>query len=163
MSNLIKHAKKELDLIYSKEDLKHGINKYAYDAIMELIKVFSKQGHSNNSAGYVVSAFKTLAMFETIVPLTGEDDEWRLIADEPEPKWQNIRNSAVFKESDGTAYFIDAVVWKEKGGCCFVNKDSRMAVKFPVVPKTFYVDRYEDESYNKEQYEEAVRYYEHGN
>ena len=26
--------------------------------------------------------------------------------------------------------------------------------------KTFYVDRYEDESYNKEQYEEAVRYYE---
>ena len=40
MSNLIIHAKKELDLIYTKEDLKEGINKCAYDAIIELIKVF---------------------------------------------------------------------------------------------------------------------------
>lgn len=159
MSNLITHAKKELDLIYSEEDLKEGINKYAYDCIMELIEVFSKQGHSNSSAGYVVDAFKTLAMYETLVPLTGEDDEWGLIADKPEPKWQNIRNSAVFKDSDGTTYYINAVVWRDPDGVCFTNRDSFMNVKFPVIPKTFYVDRYENDSYNKEQYEEAVKYY----
>ena len=159
MKNLITHAKKELDLIYTKEDLKEGINKYAYDAIMKLIKVFSEQGHSNSSARYVVYAFKTLAMYETLTPLTGEDDEWGLIADKPEPKWQNIRNSAVFKNSDGSAYYIDAVVWRDKDGDCFTDRDSRIAVKFPVIPKTFFVDRYQDDSYNKEQYEEAVKYY----
>ena len=160
MSNLIKHAKAELSLIYTEEDLKEGINKLAYDCIMELIEVFSKQGHSNNSASYVINSFKKLASYETLTPLTGEDDEWGLIRDEPEPKWQNIRDSAVFKNSDGSSYYIDAVVWRDKDGSCFTNRESSMNVKFPVVPKTFYVDRNEDESYNKEQYDEAVKYYE---
>lgn len=157
--SLITHAKKELGLIYTEEELKEDINKFAYDAIMELIEVFSKQGHTNNSAGYVISAFKTLAMYETLAPLTGEDDEWRLINDEPEPKWQNIRNGAVFKNSDGTCWYLDAVVWRDKDGDCFTYKESSMNVKFPLIPKTFYVDRYDDDSYNKEQYEEAVKYY----
>lgn len=159
MSNLIKHAKAELSLIYTEEELKHDINKMTYDCIMELVEVFSKQGHSNNSASYVINSFKTLAMYETLTPLTGEDDEWGLIRDEPEPKWQNIRDSAVFKNSDGSCYYIDAVVWRDKDGDCFTNRESSMNVKFPVVPKTFYVDRYENDSYNKEQYEEAVKYY----
>ena len=98
-------------------------------------------------------------MYETLTALTGEDNEWILISDKPEPKWQNKRNGAVFKDSDGSAYFIDAIVWRDPDGGCFTNKDSTMAVKFPLVPKTFYVDRYEDGSYNKEQYEQAVKYY----
>lgn len=159
MSNLITHAKRELGLIYSEEDLKEGYNKLAYDCILELIEVFSKQGHSGFSAPYVANMFKTLTNFETLTPLTGEDDEWGLISDALEPRWQNIRNFAVFKDLDGSAYYIEAVVWRDSDGDCYTNGKSKMAVKFPLIPKTFYVDVYEDDSYNEKQYQEALDYY----
>jgi hypothetical protein len=160
MSNLIKHAKKELGLIYSEEDLKEGYNKLAYDCILELIEVFSKQGHSGFSALYVANMFKTLANFETLTPLTGEDDEWGDISSLGDnPKYQNIRNGAVFKNSDGSSYYIEAVVWRDPDGSCFTNRESCMNVKFPLIPKTFYVDSYEDGSYNEKQYQEALDYY----
>lgn len=159
MSNLIKHAKKELDLIYNEEALKEPYNKSVYDCIMKLVKVFAKQGHSNFSAGYVREAFNKLANYETLLPLTGEDNEWTEITNSPDLKYQNKRNSAVFKDSDEKAYFIDAVVWKDKSGG-YTNRESRMYVKFPCMPKTFYVDRYEDGSYNEEQYKKALEYYE---
>jgi hypothetical protein len=160
MSNLITHAKKELGLIYSEEDLKEGYNKLAYDCILELIEVFSKQGHSGFSAPYVANMFKTLANFETLTPLTGEDDEWGDISNLGEdPKYQNIRNGAVFKNSDGSSYYIEAVVWRDSDGDCYTNGKSKMNVKFPLIPKTFYVDSYEDGSYNEKQYQEALDYY----
>ena len=160
MSNLIKHAKKELGFIYDKEDLKVPYNKAAYDAVIELIKVFSKQGHSGFSAPYTINTFKKLAMFETLSPLTGEDDEWGNVSDRSgEELYQNKRNSSVFKDKKG-AYCIDGVIWKGLNGTTWANKKSTMYIKsFPFTPKTFYVDSYEDESYNKEQYQEALDYY----
>lgn len=160
MSNLIKHAKKELGLIYDKGDLKLPYNRAAYDAVMELIKVFSKQGHSGFSAPYTINTFKKLAMFETLSPLTGEDDEWNNVSDKGgEEQYQNKRNSAVFKDKKG-AYYIDAVVWVSKDGASFTNRDSKLYISsFPFTPKTFYVNMYNDDDFNVEQYHEAVNYY----
>ena len=103
--SLIKHAEKELKLAgYDKPDSDY--NGGLYDAVMELIKVFSKQGHSGMSASIVTSLFNKLSKFNPIIPLTLKDDEWNEVGDE---KFQNKRNSAVFKDSkDGRAYFIDA-------------------------------------------------------
>jgi hypothetical protein len=95
-----------------------------------------------------------------LTPLTGEDDEWGDISSlGDDPKYQNIRNGAVFKNSDGSSYYIESVVWRDSDGSCFTNRESRMNVKFPLIPKTFYVDSYEDGSYNEKQYQEALDYY----
>jgi hypothetical protein len=134
MSNLISHAEKELSLIgYDGDD---EYNHLAKNAIMELITTFSKQGHSGFSASYVIEMFTQLANYETLSPLTGKDDEW---IDVNDGLYQNIRNSAVFKQ-DNMAYYVDAYIWVESDGSCFTNRDSIGYIKsFPFTPKKFYI------------------------
>lgn len=108
--------------------------------VLELLKVFSDEGHSGSTAPYTVNLFKKLAMFEPIVPLTGEDWEWH----EPSPGvFQNIRCSRVFKQADrfnGQAYDIEGRVFREPTGACYTGAESRVPVTFPYTPKTEYVD-----------------------
>ncbi|KKK85590.1 hypothetical protein LCGC14_2771780 [marine sediment metagenome] len=94
MSNLIKHAEKELKLagIHEKDADYDGM---LYKAVMELIKVFSKQGHSGFSANRTLQLFHKVASFENLLPLTGKDDEWNEISDN---EFQNNRVSSVFKK-----------------------------------------------------------------
>jgi hypothetical protein len=84
--------------------------------------------------------FKKLAMFEPIVPLTGEDWEWH----EPSPGvFQNIRCSRVFKQADrfnGQAYDIEGRVFREPTGACYTGAESCVPVAFPYTPKTEYVN-----------------------
>lgn len=111
--SLIEHAKYELEFggLFNEE------NKYDYDiakAVMELIEVFSKQGHSGYSANIVSNVFNKLSKFQTISPLTGNNDEWVEVTDK---LFQNKRNSAVFKDGkDGKAYYIDAYIKKLQNG-----------------------------------------------
>jgi len=109
MSSLVKHAEKELRAagLYDEDSDYGGM---LAESVMELIKLFSKQGHSGCSAGMTISLFKMLANYETITPLTGEDDEWNFIGD----RFQNKRNSAVFKDKDGQAYYIAPLHGKHK-------------------------------------------------
>ena len=142
MSNLIEHAKRELKIAgYDLEDREEGPNKWMVENILELITVFSKQGHSGFSAGYCRSMFNILANFEPIAPLTGEDSEWNEVG---EGVFQNNRSSNVFKEN-GKAYKIDGKVFREPDGSCYTNKKSHVPVVFPYTPKIEYVDiPYED-------------------
>jgi hypothetical protein len=138
MSNLIKHAEREFEVL-GWEDA--PINNEMKKNIMELLEVFSKQGHSGFSANYCLGLFGILARFEPIGPITGKDSEWVEVA---KGLWQNIRCSHVFKEEDGKAYDINAVVFRSKDGCCFTNKDSRRFIEFPYTPNTEYVDAPEE-------------------
>lgn len=113
MSNLIEHAKKELKLIGAddKDSMYGGM---LYDSCIELIDVFSKQGHSGNSASIVREIFHKLADFKPLSKLTLLDDEWNAVS---ETTYQNRRNSAVFKEGkDGRAHYIDAFYKKTQTG-----------------------------------------------
>ncbi len=79
MSNLLKHAKSELEFAgYFNGD---GINKAMAEDILQLIEVFSEQGHSGFSASHALSIFKLLADFKPISPLSGNDDEWTEVID----------------------------------------------------------------------------------
>ena len=142
-SNLVKHARKELQIagLFDKDS---DYNGETANAVMELIKVFSKQEHSGASAGMVSIIFNKLAKFETIAPLTGNDDEWVLVA---ENLYQNNRNSAVFKEGkNAQAHYIDAIVWKTQKGAAWsgissCGISSRQYIKsFPFQPVTFFID-----------------------
>jgi len=134
MSNLIEHAKTELK--YAKAD-EGFYGDMVSPAVLELIEVFSKQGHSGGSAPLILSIFTKLAKFQPLAPLTGEDDEW--FDHGGELGFQNKRCSHVFKKSkDAQAYDINAIVWEDEDGMTFTNSESRQFIEFPYWPKTEY-------------------------
>jgi len=126
--------------------------------IIALYNAFANSGQSGGSAPYVASmissAIKKLMMYETISPLTGEDDEWNEVSDytADETWFQNKRDSRVFKDAkDGRAYFIEAIVFDGSIGSRFTGRvslgneegyigSSQYIKSFPFTPKTFYID-----------------------
>lgn len=158
---LIEHAKLELELsgLFNEEgDFYEGATG---KAVMELIEVFAKQGHSGMSAPIVADLFKRLANYEPLQPITGKDEEWSDVRDlgDGVPWYQNKRCSALFKDGeDGKPYYIDAIVKRDQKGICWSGMAwlseedyksgdrSKMVGKrgyiksFPFTPKTFYID-----------------------
>lgn len=141
MSNLIKHAEKELDLIgLTDED---GYNSSMRKHILHMIKEFADEGHSGFSGSYAIQILTRLLDFKPLAPLTGEDDEWNDIAsygDGTTMRWQNKRHGSVFKDADGSCYDIDGKVfwewWRDlKTGeaikIYYTAYDSRVPVTFP--------------------------------
>ena len=126
--------------------------------VMKLLKVFADEGHSGSTAPYAVNMFKKLAMFEPLVPLTGEDWEWNEVS---EGVFQNKRCGRVFKQADrfdGQAYDLDGRVfyeWNERDldpdeegypgkrryKSHYTSRDSMVPITFPYTPTTEYVER----------------------
>lgn len=162
MSNLIKHAERELSLIgYDGTD---EYNNMAKDAIMELIKTFANQGHSGFSASYVSKIFSKLSKYQILSPLTGNDDEWVGVDEQfgiGKKLYQNNRDSRVFKDDSG-CYCVDAIVWTDDGETSYTNGKSRMYIKsFPFTPKTFCVKvDNNDNVIDTDEYDRAKKYYE---
>ena len=121
----IEYAKRELALVNTEND---EMQNMMDENILEIIEVFSKQGHSGFSANYAINMLNRLLRFKPLKPLTGEDDEWRQVGDD----WfQNIRYSSVFKEG-GRAYWSGGRVFSDDGGeTYYSNKDSRVDIEFP--------------------------------
>lgn len=142
-SNLVSHAKREfLAIGYIPLDKPQGDgpNKWIQEAVLELLQTFANQGHSGFSAPYCINTFKTLAMFEPLCPLTGEDSEWNEVSD---GTFQNNRCSHVFKSKDrfdGQAYDIQGKVFvEENDGGSYTGHDSHVPITFPYTPVTEYV------------------------
>lgn len=161
MSNLHSHALMEFKAAkwldeegkYS-DEMQEAICKH----VLKLLDVFAGEGHSGSSAPYAVNVFKKLAMFEPLVPLTGEDWEW---TETSEGVFQNKRCSHVFKQADrfdGQAYDIDGIVfyeWHERDldqdepgypgktrfKSHYTSSESRVPVTFPYTPIKNYVER----------------------
>jgi hypothetical protein len=135
--NSIAHAKQELAKSLQEPD---GPNRWMADDLIQLLAVFSAQGHSGFSASYCINAFSTLAKFEPLGPLTGEPDEW---VDHGNGSYQNRRCSHVFKQPDrfnGQPYDIYGRIFREPSGSCYTNGDSHVPITFPYTPKREYVD-----------------------
>lgn len=125
--------------------------------VLALLDVFDGEGHSGSSAPYAINLFSTLAKFDPIVPLTGEDWEWHDVSDyggrDNGPVFQNRRCSHVFKDNDG-AYDIDGKVfwewYRDEDGTAsktyYTCHESRVPVTFPyrVPDKPEYVWRWSD-------------------
>jgi len=134
MSNLVSHAKREFEAMGWSDDSSYGM--MMPEAVLELVEVFSRQGHSGFSAPMCISLFSKVANFEPLCPLTGDDNEWNEVGD---GLLQNNRCSHVFKEN-GEAYDIEGRIFREPNGSCYQNADSRVPVEFPYTPKREYVD-----------------------
>lgn len=169
-SNTVMFAEKELEILSKSatDPNNRPIIEPFVPEILSLCEKFGKSGQSGGSAPYTASALskaiKTLCLQEPICPITGIEDEWTNVAEygdgknENECVWQNKRCSAVFKNSEGKPYYLDAIVWKtQKGmgysGSAYLKQGnieirylSRQYIKaFPFTPKTFYIDIIEEE------------------
>ena len=127
--NPVEHAKAEFKVLdWPGDEESQG---WICENILELLEVFSKQGHSGSSAPYLINLFSKLASFDPISPLTGEDSEWNEVG---EGVFQNNRCSEVFKQADrfgGKPYWIHGKVFHGLNGCTFTNSDSHVTITFP--------------------------------
>ena len=131
MSNLIEHARKELELAgWFKEDGMYG--GMIGVAVMDLIEKFSGEGHSGQSASICTKLFGALSQFEPLTPLTGEDGEWMEYAN---GRFQNKRCSHIFKEN-GQAYDSTGRIFEYPNGTRVQRHDSRVNITFPHMPLT---------------------------
>ena len=108
MSELVKHAKRELELagLFDKDSDYNGM---LGNAALEIIEVFARQGHSGYSASVTTSIVEKLMRYEPLTALTYNPDEWNDVSEmSGEPMWQNKRKVSVFSEDGGkTHYDID--------------------------------------------------------
>ena len=157
MSNLLSHAEDELNRIGMTEDSPDEMNRMMRKHVLHMMQEFANEGHSGFSASYAISILTKLMDFKPLSPLTGEDSEWQNVSDYgPEPHYQNIRKSSVFKDADGSCYDIDGkVFWEwampyEEGEkpykSYYTNRESRVPVTFPytVPDKPIYEYRHSD-------------------
>lgn len=115
-SHLARHARYELERAgFFDEDSDYG--GAIGQAVMELVYVFSEQGHSGFSAPYVLDLFTKVASYKTITDITSDASEWSEVS---ENLWQNKRRSSSFSHDGGkTWYDIDdaslnnGAVWKD--------------------------------------------------
>lgn len=108
MSNLVKHAQEELKLagLFDKDSDYDGM---IGEAVLELVKVFSKQGHSGFSASWTLDVFNKVANYKPLTPIGKSKDEWMNVSDmSTDPMWQNKRRGTTFSRDGGkTWYDID--------------------------------------------------------
>lgn len=152
MTNLKNYAMEEFALMRQKSS--DSVVLEFEEEILALCEKFGNSGQSNNSAsffaGEISNSIHKLLMFEPLLPITGEEDEWFRCSTDC---LQNKRCSALFKDNDEQrAHYLVAIIWKGKEkydtfvGTVYIDDDnfetinSCQFVKFPFTPKTFYVD-----------------------
>lgn len=102
MSNMLEHAKRELDLIGEDEEVK--------DAILKIVEVFAGMGHSGASAEICIAMITALLNQENLTLLTDDPKEWYFHGEErwgsPGGIWQSTRNGQAFSTDGGKTYHL---------------------------------------------------------
>ena len=128
MGNLVNYAKNELTLagMFDKDSDYDGM---LGGAVLELVKVFAKQGHSGFSAGMTLDLFNRVASYKPLTSIGNSKDEWMNVATD---MWQNKRRGTTFSRDAGkTWYDIDdkslnnGDTWKQKSTPKPIKKETK--------------------------------------
>lgn len=99
MSNLVEHARRELELIGEEPETVAGY--------LNVIQAFADMGHSGGSASVAIPTLNELLQFKNLKPLTNDPAEWFDHGDTSGyPLWQNIRNGEAFSDDGGKTYWL---------------------------------------------------------
>lgn len=103
---LVEHAKRELELVglFDKGSDYDGM---VGTAVVELMEVFAKQGHSGESASQTIYLFHELARYKPLSPITSNPAEWTDMSDlcDGVTMWQSKRNPSVFSKDGGQTWY----------------------------------------------------------
>ena len=127
---MLEFAKWQLDKLLEKckdDDSKIMQNMMNND-VLELLKVFSEQGHSGFSAPIASKLFYKLANHKLITEVEDNPNDW-------DEEGQHKYISSIFKRDDGTCYYMYGRLFTEPGrDAFFCSKDSNIDITFPVKP-----------------------------
>lgn len=101
MSNLVNHAKQELERAGFAEDASIGQD------IISLMEHFSGLESAGNiyAAASCVNTFAKLAAFQPLTPISSNPDEWTNVSEAGvESLWQSKRNPSVFSKDGGKTW-----------------------------------------------------------
>lgn len=102
-SNLVDHARRELELVGEDPD--------AIAGICDVVYAFSQMGHSGYSAMYFTAVLNQLLQFNNLTPLTDNPEEWYFHGSDAWPPagiWQNKRNGEAFSNDGGKTYRLNS-------------------------------------------------------
>lgn len=102
MSNLVEHARRELELI--------GEEPQTVEGYLKVIQAFADMGHSGGSASVAIPTINALLQYKNLKPLTDDPAEWNYhteaVSGIEGGVWQNIRNSEAFSRDEGKTYYL---------------------------------------------------------
>lgn len=102
MSNLVEHAKRELEII--------GEDPETIAGYLKVIQAFADMGHSGGSAAVAIPVINELLQFNNLAPLTDDPKEWvhhnASVWGEEGGVWQNCRNGEAFSHDGGKTYYL---------------------------------------------------------
>jgi hypothetical protein len=98
-SNLVAHARRELELIGEDPDV--------VEWFLRVVREFTTMGHSGGSASVCIPRLTQLLSYEPLSPLTDDPAEWEDRAEMMgQPWWQNVRDSRAMSEDGGQTYWL---------------------------------------------------------
>lgn len=100
-SNLVSHAKRELELA-GMFDKDADYNGALAPEILKLVELFSSQEHSGASAGITIAVLEKLLRFKVLSPITDNPDDWMEVDADT---WQSKRQSSLFSKDGGKTYY----------------------------------------------------------
>jgi hypothetical protein len=102
MSNLVKHARRELTLIGEEPSTVNGY--------LKMVQIFANMNHSGGSASVFIPVLNELLQFHNLSPLTDDPEEWMHIGEEtwgePGGVWQSTRRPDAFSHDGGKTYYL---------------------------------------------------------
>lgn len=102
MSNLVDHAKRELEIV--------GEDPETISGFLRVVQAFADMGHSGGSASVAIPMLNELLQFKNLTPLTNDPEEWfyhdHTMWDGKTGVWQNKRNGEAFSHDGGKTYYL---------------------------------------------------------
>lgn len=106
---LVDYARDELERAgwFKTNDVEEGNPDGVYNgmvgsAVLEIVEVFAKQGHSGMSASVVTHLVEKLMRYEPLTPLTFGPEEWTAVGPNT---LQNRRKFSVFSKDGGRTWY----------------------------------------------------------
>ena len=132
--SMVEFAENELNLLLNTctDDEAKNMQKVINKDILDIIKLFSEQGHSGFSAHYSMNILKRLMDYKPLSAITDDESEWTKLDYDEDLAYQCKRCPSLFKDKNGRVYNVEGRVFSDDNGhTWYTNGNSRIYVELP--------------------------------